>query len=37
MNYAANKTTSEQRPLPAKLVREGTHDDAANEKRGEDD
>ena len=36
MNYAANKTTYEKRPLPAKLVREGTHNNTANEKTGED-
>ena len=37
MNYAANKATNEKRPLPAKLVRDGTHNNTANEKTGEDD
>ena len=37
MNYTANKTTKEKRPLPAKLVRKGTHNNTANEKTGEDD
>ena len=37
MNYAANKTANEERPLPAKLVRDGTHNDTANEETGEDD
>ena len=37
MNYAANKATNEKRPLPAKLVRKGTHNNTANEKTGEDD
>ena len=37
MNYAANKTANEQRSLPAKLVREGTHNYTADEKTGEDD
>ena len=37
MNYAANKAANEKRPLPAKLVRDGTHNNTANEKTGEDD
>lgn len=37
INYATDKTTQEQRPLPAKLVREGTHNNTANKKSGEDD
>ena len=37
MNYAANKATNEKRPLPAKLVRDRTHNNTANEKTGEDD